>query len=158
MAPRGLLGPPAKCVTRRHDKVHAHHPFTRRQLTHTALRGFTRVRVRADTQGIRRKTRQESPTRRRKIDDHPQSSAHACTPLSLLASPPQPHPATTITTNPNYAPPSDCLGMPAIGGPTKYLPAENFRCTEPTGAPASALTLRPVIQRSSQENPTCIGW
>ena len=53
-----------------------------------------------------------------------------------------------------YAPPSG-LGAPAMVGPTKYLPAENIRCTDPTGAPAAGLAVRPVMQRSSHENPTC---
>ena len=57
----------------------------------------------------------------------------------------------------NYAPPSDGLGAPATGGPTKYLPAENFFCTAATGAPAAGLALRPVMQRPSQEKPTCLG-
>ena len=53
-----------------------------------------------------------------------------------------------------YAPPSG-LGAPAMVGPTKYLPAENIRCTDPTGAPVAGLAVRPVMQRSSHENPTC---
>ena len=57
------------------------------------------------------------------------------------------------------AAPANCVGAPAVGRPTQYVPAEKFCCTDPTGAPEAAwalrpvmLTLRPVVQRLSPSN------
>ena len=54
-------------------------------------------------------------------------------------------------------PPSDCLGAPARGRPIEYVPSEKTR-TEPTGAPAAALALRPVMLRAPQQKSACLGW
>ena len=53
-------------------------------------------------------------------------------------------------------PPSDCLSAPARGRPIEYVPSEKIR-TEPTGAPAAALALRPVMLRAPQQKSTCLG-